>query len=293
MTSPTDLVLEQPAFFAGQRLLAADLSAVVAHDRSLRELHARALHDWGVAFGLAVAGAKGERSVRIAAGYALDRDGHELIVPGEIVEPVPPVAAAATYLVVLVAGDGVERERREGVCAPSGAVRIARDPVVLWRRPAELAAGDVVLATALVQNCRLCADVSPDGRRNAGAGPRPRIAAGRTEPGATTWHYWPDPDDPAGAMGVAHEVETANGGFRETPGYHAHAVGPAVLGDVAVTGHAAVHAAAPDGFVLRLLMPRNLNAGGRAVNPAAAFDAFLPGRMQAAGWHVVWMGTEP
>jgi hypothetical protein len=301
--SADDLVLERVAFFDGQRLTAGDLDAAQRHERDARALHNRGLHDWGVAAGLGVSGGKGDREVRVAAGLALDRLGRELVVTHERACPVPSVAGApdggeAPFVLALGAGEEVETERRDGVCAPAGAVRVLESPAVTWRTPDEARADEVVLAHAWVRNCRLTRPPSPEGRRDALVGPRPRIASGDSGPFRTRWDPWPDPADPASAAGVRVEVETASGGFRATPGYQAQLGGDRLVDDGAdrflLDGHAEVLAATAAAFVLRVAMPRDLRAGTLDVNPSRAFGPQLVEHVRhSLGWHVIWLGVEP
>ncbi|MFD7710045.1 hypothetical protein [Streptomyces sp. NPDC059786] len=83
----------RPAFSEGQVLAAADLSATVEHARGVSGRHARHLHDWGVAEGLALTteprtdAATGARyvEVSVAAGYAVDGTGREIVVTDPVV----------------------------------------------------------------------------------------------------------------------------------------------------------------------------------------------------------------
>src|SRR5207247_1213304 len=97
MTDADIPILERPFFFDGQLLTAADLAAVQAFHRELRWLHNRALHDWGVVFGLGVSGARGARTVRVERGYALDCRGRDLIQDAPAELQVPPDAGPTLY----------------------------------------------------------------------------------------------------------------------------------------------------------------------------------------------------
>lgn len=293
--------LERVAFFEGQRLAAADLEAAQAHDRELRELHSRALHDWGVASGLGVSGKKGDREVRVASGHALNRWGRELIVTAPLTVPVPQVAGAggadALYALWLAPAEGEPTEMRAGVCAPPGAVRISDAPAVVWRGLDDRRADEVALARVRIRNCRLSQDPSPEGRRDAIAGPRPRIASGETPSSRTRWRFWPDATDAASAAGVATFVDTATGGFGVTPHYQARVAGERTVErsgtQFMADGHPEVHAASAAGFTLRMVMPRDLSVGEQELNPSWAFTDGLTDVLRGAGWRVVWLGVEP
>lgn len=83
----------RPAFSEGQVLAAADLSATVEYARGVSGRHARHLHDWGVAEGLALVTeprtdpVTGVRyvEVSVSAGYAVDGTGREVVVTEPVV----------------------------------------------------------------------------------------------------------------------------------------------------------------------------------------------------------------
>jgi hypothetical protein len=274
MTDVDIPILERPAFFDGQLLTAADLAAVQGYERELGWLHNRALHDWGVAFGMYVHGRRGDRAVQVEPGYALDCKGRDLILDDALTLQVPPVAGARDgsparfYLTVSYLEDAdIEPETRAGVCDADGAVRRPERCRVRWQDPADVdpiaryrPGLDVVLAGAEVQNCRLAKDVSLAERRDAVAVLRPYVAAGRTPPGATSWDLWPSAIAP---IGVTADVSTAAAGFPETPRYYARVAGTrrfqGTFGGVqrtfVVDGYAQVDDATASGFTLRVLLP--------------------------------------
>jgi hypothetical protein len=69
---------QRPHYYDGQLLLARDFIAEQSYHIRARQNHNRLLyHDWGVVRGLAVTVAQ-ERSVRVAAGAAIDEDGNDI-----------------------------------------------------------------------------------------------------------------------------------------------------------------------------------------------------------------------
>src|SRR5512147_2501965 len=136
-------LLERPAFFAGERLLAADLAAMQRYHRTLRWLHNRSLHDWGVALGLGVSGARGSKTVRITAGLALDRAGREILLPAPLELLVPAVAGAAgggpmdIYVTASFRDDALLTPvTRAGDCDTEGAIRLPESCAVRFQHPA-------------------------------------------------------------------------------------------------------------------------------------------------------------
>lgn len=278
MTSDLEIPeLRRPSFFDGQRLTAADLAAVQGFHRELRWLHNRSLHNWGIAFGLAVTGARGDRAVRVEPGYAIDCLGRDLVL-GEAVDMAVPAVAGADdggpvtyYLTASYADDSMlTPETREGLCDTRGAVRRPERPVLRWQDPSDIAAEsrfrrglDVVLATAQVQGCRLERDLSGTERRDAIPAQQPYVAAGQSLPLQTPWAWWPSASAPLGLSAV---VTTSSAGFRDTPRYLAHVVGErAVTSESEVThvvdGYAQVVNPSASSFEMRVILPRGTTVG--------------------------------
>ncbi|MCL4870811.1 MAG: hypothetical protein KJ063_17775 [Anaerolineae bacterium] len=305
--------LQRPAFFEGQRLMADDLADVQTYHRELRWLHNRSLHNWGIAFGLSVTGKQGEKAVRLQGGLALDCLGRELILSDTQELPIPAVAGAsggsgpATYYLTLRYAEDADLvpEIRNGVCGTSGAVRRPEQPLVRWQDPDEdFQIGlDIVVASIQVQNCQLRKDVSAAERRDALPAQQPYVAAGRTQAGQTTWRLWPDAENP---FGVATTVATTKAGFRTTPRYQGHVMGPrnfTLIEDNeeqqgVVDGYAQIALPTAASFELIVLLPTGLIGRSTILNPPIVLTkAFMPRLSQLSepgdlGWHVVWMGVE-
>lgn len=303
--------LERPAYFAGQRLTADDLAQAQAFSRELRWLHNRSLHGWGIAFGYAVAGVRGARTVMVRPGYALDCAGRDLVLEDERVLEVPAVAGRAgggpaTYhlTVSYAPDDALTPEERDGVCGTRGAVRLVDAPLLRWQDPlasdpegAVRPGLDVILATATVQGCKLAADLALSHRRDV-APPSPYVASGSTTPGATPWRLWPDATSP---LGVVAHVATGAAGFGSAPRYQARLAGERKLpnGRAVLDGYVHLGAASATGFDLRVLLPPSFEQDrfetdtGEELNPVAMLDANLPATVRdRLRWHVVWMGVE-
>jgi hypothetical protein len=266
--------LARPAFFDGQRLTAADLTAVQAFHEAHRWLHNRALHGWGIVVGYAVAGTRGEREVRVDPGFALDARGREVLLASGRTEPVPAVADAARYHLTVSYAEDPAAETREGVCGTRGAVRLSETPEVRWidaDDPNGVRRGlDLVLATVEIENCQLAAPVSAAERRDALPASQPWVAAGRTAPGATEWRLWP-----AGTpLGVATTVPTSSGGFQSVPRYYASLAGDRVLGQGAAArvldGHVEVADTGAEGFELRVILPAGVTGSDLATDTVTA-----------------------
>ena len=308
--------VERLQFFDGQRLFASDLQQLEAFHRAMRELHNASLHQPGIGAGLAISGIPGDREVVVGPGYALDLDGHEIILTSDHAEPVPPVdgdpdGTPAPYdLAVSYPSDDLLElaETREGICMARGAVRLREEPVFCWvrlrddgsgvLRPADprlrddIAAGRrILLARAEVQHCQLVS-LSIAERRNARPPTQPLITCGHAAP---IWAASLEPPEPGESetqlLFLDAEVSTATAGFVNTPCYSARIDGPRLLEgrvdgeprEFFAEGLLSIHAAAPDGFSVRVLVLPFITFGVAALeNPSNVFSA----------WTIEWMGVD-
>ena len=314
MTTPLAIPsLERPGFFDGQRLDAADLGAIYDFHRAMRWLHNRALHGWGIAAGLHVRGAKGDREVTVAPGYALDCEGNDIVLTHAATLQVPPVAGSPNggpahfHLTASYQADGelAASETRAGVCHDGGAVRRVEAPRLRWQNPNDVSSPDtrfrrgldIVLASVQVERCELAAAPGTAERRDARPAAQPYLAAGQTDPAKTAWALYPA-NGPV--LGVETVVDTAAARFGTTPAYSAHVmgarrlpIGGAPAAGQLVDGFASVVDPTPVGFVLRVMLPRALPLPPYTLNPEAILDAKLPSLLSTQlRWSVAWMGVE-
>ncbi len=318
--------LERQQFFDGQRLLASDLQGLEAFHRQMRELHNRSLHQPGIGNGFAVSGERGDRQVTIGAGYALDSEGHEIVLTASRIEPVPPVASADDggpvffhLTVSYPSGDDLEEsETRRGLCQTHGTVRLREEPVFCWvrlirdgtglLRPADPhLEGDIregrkiVLARLEIRDCRLEKPPHVAQRRNARPATQPRIVCGRVETPAWTLTEIPGEDDcppnPALAYFLTAPVDTRHAGFLTTPCYTARIDGPRLI-DVSalaeadtdeffVDGLISIEKTTPEGFDARV----SLVTEQEFVLDAVAPDPFLVSQLFLQ-WSIEWMAIE-
>lgn len=304
-------VLERPVFFDGQLLDAADLTAVGRHQRELRWLHNRTLHGWGIVRGLTVTGQRGDRSVSVSSGYALDCRGRELLLPEPETLTVPPLAEgpgggnARFYLTISYVEDADQpvAESRTGPCGEAGAVRRPERGRLRWQSPYDLEPAtryrrglDVLLASIEVLDCRLAEDPSTMLRRDLPPQCSPRVAAGVTATGGTVWRLHPE----AGTvLGVETTVDTSAAGFGRTPAYSAHVIGDRRFAEsgpgnsILIDGAAAVHAPTARAFVLRVMLPRNVVLAPFVLNPPQILTPALPDLLRdRMEWRVSWLGVE-
>jgi hypothetical protein len=201
--------IERIQFFDGERLFADDLQGLEAFNREMRWLHNQSLHQPGIGKGFAVTGKKGDKQVRIGAGYAIDSTGREIVLTHDMILPVPPVASEPdgspiTYDLTVSYPDDAslkEAETRNGVCAQPGVIRLREEPVFCWARlgaatgqPVDvgikndiLSGARIIIAQVEVLNCQLNKDVSVAQRLSARPPVQPYIRCGLDD---TKWKTW-------------------------------------------------------------------------------------------------------
>jgi hypothetical protein len=295
--------IARPVYFSGQRLTADDLTAGQAFHRELRWLHNRGLHTWGIAFGLAVRGERGDGAVTVTPGYAVDCQGRDLVLDEDQIVPVPSVAGAsgapATWYLTVSYQEDADRpvlQIGQGVCFDDGATRRSEGGLIRWQKAGDPRPGlDVVLARGDIVDCVLDTAVSPAERRDARPAQQPYVGAGSTS-GSTSWAVW---ESEAGdVLGLRATVDTSTAGFGSTPRYAAHVVGSrlgteAPARGVVVEGFTSIVQTDRTSFELRLLLPRALRAGiGVPINPDALLDDKDDLVKAVADWYVVWLGVE-
>lgn len=306
----TDIALprvERPAFFTGERLLPDTLDEAFAGPLALHRLHNRALHGWGIAFGLDVTGRQAATTVTVAPGYAIDAAGRDLVLAEPATLGVPPVSQApdcgpVPFALTIAYTDDThaEVETREGLCGATGAVRRSDAPTLRFQAEEAVREGlDVVLARVKVRDCRLDEPRRLDGRRAALPAGRPHVAGGATAAQLTGWRRWPDASAP---VGVVARVPTAEAGFGDTPRYQARVEGPRTVSAAqsptgrafVVDGTLTIDAATPTGFDAVVLLPTGFSGfgGGAAAGLLNPPEAFTDGLLDDLGWRVVWIGVE-
>jgi hypothetical protein len=305
----TDISLprvDRPAFFTGERLLAQTLDDAFSGPLALHRLHNRALHGWGIAFGLDVTGPADATAVTVGAGYAIDAAGRDLVLAQPLTLAVPPVSQApdcgpVRFALTIAFTDDADAlvETRDGDCGATGAVHRSDDPTIRFQAEGSVRQGlDVVLAHAVVRNCKLAEARNLDGRRSALPAGRPHVAGGATAAQMTGWRPWPDATAPVGV--VAH-VPTAEAGFGDVPRYQARVEGPRSISTVqspsgtpfVLDGTLMIDAAAPASFDAVVVLPSGFaGSGATAPLPLNPPEAFTEGLLDDLGWRVVWIGVE-
>lgn len=313
--------VERLKFFDGQRLFAQDLDALDGFHQQMRWLHNQSLHQPGVGRGFAVAGNKGDKIVTVQEGYAIDRDGREIVLTLPRSEPIPPVTGdngqPAVYDLAVkypTDNDLDISETRQGICVSPGAVRRREEPVFCWVRigadgqpidpdlKSDMAAAYLIrLARAKVLECKLYADISIAERRNARPPQQPFMACGIAGGNDLKWEapgapkvLQPDDVKFVNSLGtfLKAKISTKSAGFRTTPGYFVEIRGkklytppvPGTAGDsFVVDGVASVTGPSPTDFTIEVdvLVQRFTGTGGVTID----VDTF-------AGWQVTWMGVE-
>ena len=79
------VTIERTRYFTGQLLDEADLTQEQLYFREKLRRHNRMLHGWGIVSGLDVRPGPADSELTIEAGYALDRDGDEIVVAEAVI----------------------------------------------------------------------------------------------------------------------------------------------------------------------------------------------------------------
>ncbi len=290
--------IERLQFFSGQLLTADDLTTLDTNNRELRWLHNRSLHNWGIGFGLDVLGARGDTSVTVNPGYAIDSLGREIILSAPVVVPIPAVpgasdgSAAVYYLVSNYVDDAnqtTEEQRSATACYPGGSVRLTNDPAILWKTRFQLAPTvDVILASVQIQNCVLSQAPSAAVRRYSTCGQSLYIKAAEVYAASLTWTPWIVGDE---SLGFTTPISTLSAKFQTTPNYLAQIIGPRTASSsaIVIADFLSIVDDSPIGFTLQVALPQlaeNVNPGS-VRDPQAGPEIF-----QQLGWRVSWVGTE-
>lgn len=302
---------DRSLYFSGQILAADDLTAAQEVDVGLRQLHHRMLHGWGIASGLGVTGRRGDTSVTVGSGYALDSSGRELVMQAPTTVPVPPVTAGPdgkprtfTIAVRWTPDEDAIVVDRPGACGTEGAVRRSDVPQFRWLDPAAVLVGyDIVLAMVQVQGCKLAAAPELALRRLLNPPPTPYAASGRTSPDDTGWLV--RAADAGQPYAVYTDVDTSEAGFGDTPAYLARLDGLRML-DAALSpngrptlldGTPYVEAAEPGRFRFVVPLPpgsgfghnNEVDVNSTAVVGGAALTGLITTSLR---WSVEWVGLQ-
>jgi len=283
MNTPRDLAvpLERITWRDGQLLTSYDIRDEARNSDRFRHLHIHYLHrTWGVVEGLNVVIVGGLNAV-VSPGYALDIQGHELLLPvgAAVAAPAGVTAATTTYMVITGAGSRGTSCR----CSETPQVNLttlcpgAKNSIALeqgelaWKTVTEVRPGiDILLARVLITNGRFASGADTSVQRRAAALAQPRIWSEATAPGQTGWT-----DGSEGPVqNISATVDTSAAGFVTTPAYFAWLAGTTEV----IEGFVSAADMASFTFVLRQM----LTVRGKW-NAAMA---------NSQGWTVRWFAVE-
>lgn len=268
MTTPRDLAIpiQRITWRDGQELTSRDLRDSHLSAARHRQLHIRCMHKtWGVVEGLNVV-ALGSSLVGVTRGYALDRDGVELLVPVAVKVPAP-LNSATMYLVI-------SRNARSG-CGCGG----GDDPkpasieraALTWKTVGEVRPGvDVLLARVLISGGTLSNAIDTSVQRRVASMAQPRMWSDTTQAGLTAWVDGNEAD----TANVSATVDTSDAGFVATPAYFAWLTGAGSTNQAYISEAGATSFT----FILRQL-------GGTSFRWDAA-------TANGQGWTIQWLAVE-
>jgi hypothetical protein len=298
------------AYREGQLLTAHDLRAEKFYEDRLRWLHVMGLHaTWGIMSGLTVSGNSGDQTLTVAPGYAIDNEGRDLLLAGEMKLPLPAVLTPTTLvLVVSYQPDAKFRSYAQltQVCLHESQSRPLEQLEFSWQQPTDVCFGrQIPLAMVEVSGGALQGQPDERVRRYARRATTPLIGWGSTEAGQTGWTI-KDQDQPkVESLWLEVMVDTSAAGFTQTPDYFALLCGYGVNNPERLKTDQAIQEAlasveatvflshlsfiryqTPLGFYYHVLRQSDKLPGvpGVHVNDAQA---------EQLRWRIYWIGVEP
>lgn len=288
----------------GDRLTAADLQSEVERDQVLRSLHVARLHGtWGIALGLdvrAVVSAPGSaaRQVAIGAGYAIDQEGRDLILPSGMVLDIPVTPQPTIFVLCAAAVPTDALPATTDAPMMEGLDPRTERAAFVWRTARDAPFADAVPLTALrAANGTLTAPLDASVRRSAQRAARPYIATGMTDIGSTDWQL-PHDGRPESLMEMLVRVDTSDAGFSMLPVYAARVMLPKAQAQAQSSGMLA--GTAPDPTLV--VAPEDMMAvelGYIVQTDRTSFEYRVPitdtttFEIARKAWAVGWEGIEP
>lgn len=290
MKTPRDLArpLDRITWRDGQLLTSRDLKDDEHNSDRLRHLHIRYLHrTWGVVEGLSVTIAGGSTAI-VSAGYALDIEGRELLLPRGTAIAAPANITASTTMYVVISHKGAHAahcgctETPEidltTLCPGATMAQAVVQATLTWKTVNEVRPGpDVLLARVLVANGQFTSGADTSVQRHAASMAQPWMWSDVTQTGQTGWR------DATSKSSVAIQatIDTSDAGFTATPAYFARVVPAYGLSAAYVTD------AGADSFTV-VLPPVPISS----LSTAAAAGRFTPAAAESAGLAVAWFAIE-
>jgi hypothetical protein len=155
-------------YFHHQFLDEKDFQDEQSYHISMRRLHNRTLHRWGVVEGLTVE-RRGDRQIIVRPGFAIDREGREIVLGNEIVHDVANSGGGGHAYVTIAYKESHHEDDRQNASGMEGYRRTTELPELHARRhtPSELGA-TVVLARIHLDGSGNISDIDMEGRQTAG-----------------------------------------------------------------------------------------------------------------------------
>jgi hypothetical protein len=145
----TDYVTKRLNYYNGQFLLSGDFVAEQDYHANRQRLHGRMMHFWGIAEGLDVTESTTEsQTVDIAPGSALDNLGNQILLATTGHKLFRGAGAGTRYLVIRFAEVPSDPPATQYIF---GDTRMTQAPEFVLRSSLDLVAGDVVLATLVLE----------------------------------------------------------------------------------------------------------------------------------------------
>jgi hypothetical protein len=298
MLNDTDIPFDRITYRDGQLLTARDLNDEQRREAQLRAAHNQYLHNtWGVGLGLEVQPATGNRAIRVGAGYAIDAEGHNIVLPKSLAIPLPDVSGPELFVLTVTSGQTLAAlDGRRGLCHDSlNGGRLS----FRWEQPLEARFGlQVPLVAVTVAQGAIQGALNLRVRRYARPDVRPHVNLETTDAGQTGWQVWGAGQ--SATLGLEVVVDTTESGFHQGPQYFAVLQGdfsnrpnePALFADPGWP------AGSPPGFSPETLGFITDAKADRftyrvvCVGQPPFSRSVTPAEAESRGWKITWLGLE-
>jgi microcystin-dependent protein len=158
-------------YYNSQFLKEDDFRDEQLYHKQMRYLHHRALHTWGIVEGLVVKPVAGANKVTVTSGIAIDRLGHEIVLPAETdAITLDAFAANSRVYITIKYGEVFDQADKDTQSTSKLYTRTTERPEVNATATAPTAdAPEVVLAVVVLDKDKAIAQIDTAARRYSGS----------------------------------------------------------------------------------------------------------------------------
>lgn len=298
MLNDLDIPFDRITYRDGQLLTAGDLNDEQRRQAQLRAAHNQYLHStWGIALGLKVQSLDGNQAVMVGAGYAIDAQGHDIVLSKSLAIAVPDVSGPELFVLTATSSQAATAlDPRTDLCQDAGDT----DHLSFrWQRPLEARFGlQVPLVALTVAQGTIQGALNLRVRRYARPDIRPHVNLETTEAGQTGWQVWGA--EQSASLGLEIVVDTTESGFHQAPQYFAVLQGdfsnrlnesPLMDAPGWPAGSPAGLSPGTSGFITDVKADR-FTYRIPCVGQPPFSRSVTPAEAESRGWQITWLGLE-